>query len=444
MKALSLAGLALLALSCGPTKTHVTTKSSGYALATAVSAPKGEGGDANALPVVKPGKMTVNNQLVSASTGAALSENYVKGEASVLNLYVTTFETSDVDDFYTKKVVWFQPWSKTMTFTIPDTLSNQKGTLFVTLTRMNKATNEEEIINQVPLEFFVDASGLTISWVSKAQFVPAAQNAPIVLKVKLQGEGAPLASAPTAEASANGTDWTALPLSDWTEIGDEVYQFTILYPHATEKPFRVRVKAKDVLGNESVSAMSPNLVGRAGLSLAVPDAERSACKDGAGKAASNLQLHLASTVLCRAVAEDGSLKAERRAVLLAQNRGSVPLTFSDPEVNLISSMVDYLSLGGNQALSDQRFRNFAITPFTAPGFVQEPITLGYVLEQNRWAEASQILITFDRTEAGFHSTSDAVAQGNTCYPSAKPFPTVEIQNKASGLVLQDSDLPCDF
>jgi hypothetical protein len=432
-----------LTVACGPTKIPGSSSAQGQlpdlSFASAFTGSLSTQ-DANPVTTVRPGKVSIANDL-RRRDGTELTPESLKTESQYLRLYVTDYEPQNPKEIEEKKVWWWQNWSPTVTFELPSSAANKKLRLFITLSKVNPKTNAETLIQTTPVDLFVDGKSTGIAWLSPAQFIPAAQNAEISLKAEIATQGAPLEGTPTAESTTDGTTWSAIAIEKWTPDTSKpnVYTFSVRYPFQDEKPFRVRLKAKDAIGNLAVSDYSPNLIGRADFLFApATDSERASCKDSANAPASRLVVMAPSSVLCRARGATGEVTANRKLSLLIDNRGSAPFRLAPEASGLLGNLQYTLTSGDNHI----RTTNITHPSLLTSDLLKAPLMYYWEMEISRITVSGEIKVTLDKNLAGKYSSSGTAAQSNTCY-SAPGYPAVTIQNPTSHIVLQDSPFPCD-
>jgi hypothetical protein len=439
------ASLYLSTTGCGPAKVSGATATDdeqeiNLAFVANINGPKSTQ-DSTPVTVVRPGKVTVDNALTRRD-GSELSATDVKKESRYLRLYVTDYEPKNSKEIMKKKVWWWQNWQSSLTFEMPNSVANQKLRLFVTLVRVEPKTNKDTFVQITPIDLYVDGKGSGVTWLMRPQFIPAVKDTEIPLRVEVGSQGAPLEGAPVAESTTDGTTWSEIAIEKWTPIVDKtnVFTFLVRYPFAEEKPFRVRLKLKDTIGNQTVSDYSPNLVGRTDFNF-VPatENERLACKDGANAGASKLVVMAPTTVLCRGRGSNGEATAVRKLPVVLDNRGAAPFKLAKDVTGLLGGLEYGLTAGGK----DIRTVNVLHPALLTDELLKSPVFYNWELDLTRISASNRIWVTLDRNIVGKYSSSGTASQGNTCYAATPGYPTVELQNRATQLVLQDSVFPCD-
>jgi hypothetical protein len=434
--------LLLMSVSCGPTKIQSRYASKNNAIDLALVADvKGAKSTEDSSPVrlVRPGKISVESTLTRRD-GTALTSESLKTESQYLRLYVTDYIPQNSKDIEEKKVWWWQNWSSSLTFELPNSVANKKLRLFITLVKVSPESNTETFLQTIPLDLFVDGSFAGVTWLSRPQYIPAAQNARIPLQVEIGLQGAPIEGSPKVESTIDGSTWSEIAIENWKPIADKpnTFEFSVQYPFIGEKPFRIRLKMKDTIGNEAVSDFSPNLIGRSDFEFrAATDSERQACKDGANASASQLVLMAPTSVLCRARGVNGEITASRKLTILIDNRGSVPFKLAAEATGLSGDMEYALNGGG----TDARAQNIVHSKILSTDLLKAPIEYNWDIDITRISVSKVINARLDKNIAGKYSSSGTSAQGNTCYSGAG-YPAAVFQNPAANVMLQDSVFPC--
>jgi hypothetical protein len=242
-----------------------------------------------------------------------------------LQVYLTDYEITDVAQATTvpvgKNIYMRRVFDLALDGAIPSSIVGSKR-LYVTLTQIRDADGIETLVGSRPVDVYVEPNGArwSYSWMTGSQFVPAASNALISLQAQIRpatGTGTLLNGNPKVEYSTDNSSWTEIPVSDWAPVSGvaDQYTFSIRYPFADERPFRVRLKGVSMAGNVSVSGNSRNLVAPPGFVTG-----GATCPSGSG-----VRAQLASSFLCRR--EELGVK-RFFYVTTFESMGPLPLSFT--------------------------------------------------------------------------------------------------------------------
>ncbi len=232
--------------------------------------------------------------------------------------------------------------------------------------------NEEKIIGAAQLiSFLFDDTPPTIAWESPSQYVPAVANAVIEAKFKVtEISGAPFVSDFTLSGLDGASSSSPIMVESSSRTAD-TFTFTFKYPFAEERDFRLRVKFKDVAGNEFISPVSKNLVGTNLAPITV-----------ANNNASKVRSVLASKYLCRLPQTDPQnpdLNQYYQSRLYLQNEGQNAITQSgNPKLmgyaikvvssvpNFASTLTDFFGTNGSSVATSgsPRVPEFDVTPLS--------------------------------------------------------------------------------
>lgn len=396
---------------------------------------------------VKPGAIKMNFSLLDPSNGQALSSNYVSTVASNLRIFITEKSPADIEDLLAMKtVIWSQQYTDSATLPLPPSYDGEV-TIYATLVLQDVTKNKPILVRTIPVRLVVATKPSVISWMNPAQFVPFAANAPITGKFRVTSAQAPLSETTpiTLEYTTNKESWLPLPAeisqagtpSDPADTKTFAYRFP--YPLANEQAFRIRVKARDIVGNVAISSISPNLLGQPNLALGVVQAERDTCTLN-GTAASKFKPWLASSVLCQIADTGGQTSGLHHVQILLQNRGSANIGFYStsaiPPGMGYRVLVDGIQVAQNRILGNvindipQPPSSFNLAP---DGSVK---LLNFAI-QDQWLLGNKVVIEFDREDTGVNSIA------NSCYTQGSDFPSIVVQDKTMGLTPKRSPMPCD-
>lgn len=243
--------------------------------------------------------------LLDKESGQAVAEGVVVREKSRLQVVVSDFEITSpadiaqasTDPSATEKRIFVRKLFATpIAVSVPSSLTGST-TLYVTLTQLREDTQTEAVLGSKPIRIYVQpfAGGLEYTW--SAGTVQAAQkDAVLSLSATIRpknGIGAPRDGYPLVEYTNDGETWQEISASDWQQVGDgsDQFRFKVAYPFADEQPFRLRLRGRNLAGGESISTMSPRIVGSATLTYLNPAA---ASCSGVG-----LKIQLASRFACK-------------------------------------------------------------------------------------------------------------------------------------------------
>jgi hypothetical protein len=307
---------------------------------------------------------------------------------------------------------------------------NAEQTLYLSLTRHDLATNKDALLATLVLPIFIDAVGPQLSWQQFPTFAAPTSGGAMGINLRRIVDGAPLSAPLSVEYSIDNKTWTSLKVAETPAANDpSLVSLSFVYPLANEAPFHLRARAIDAAGNTVQTGVSPGLVGRAGMQLAVADAERTACLSS-GAPAARLQPWLASSVSCKKADNTGQLAGSSYATLVWQNRGQVAPTFF--ATTQISEGMAYRVLADGVMVASGRFTPpdlFRLAPTT--------MRLNHFVINDAWLSAKRVEVVFD-IEA-----SDAYSTTNGCYPDNARNPSVVIQDQNQGFTLGQSPFGCD-
>ncbi|MBM4253786.1 MAG: hypothetical protein FJ146_17605 [Deltaproteobacteria bacterium] len=416
------------------------------ALATDATVPGSVPGNDRSVSFVKPGVIKVALSLVDATSGQALTQDFVTSIASTMRVTFTEKTPTTIEELNTsKQVLWSQPYADTISLTLPSSYEGEK-TIYASLISIDVTKNHQQLVGTVPIRLFAATIPSNISWMTGAQFIPFAANAPLSGKFQITSSQAPLtAIAPISlEYTTNNETWLPLPAKVALESAvsgssSKIYTYNFNYPLATEQPFRIRVKATDIAGHVGVSGISASLIGRPTLALSVAQAERDACA-ASGTPKSKFKPWFASAVLCQFADVLGQRSGLYHAQILLQNRGGAPVEFYSTS-SIAPGMGYRVLVDGVQVAQNRLLGNIVNgTPQPPSAFAlaaNASSSLFSFAVQSAWLQGSKVAIQFDREDTGVNSIA------NSCYAQGVDFPEVVIQDKAAGLTPLSGALPCD-
>lgn len=400
-----------------------------------------EGGDATYFTI--PGDIKLKLSLIDGATGGKIADSLVSELKGSLKIYISEIQNADLVALEDDRGTLSYLWADEVDYSIRDGLIGQRD-FYATLSKSVKVKNDndedeivEKIVSIVPLKIYIDRSEAKLTWLSSAQFIPAAKDVEIPMSMKVEIGGAPINGSPKLEYSTDNQQWTSISLSNIDVADDKTtYSLKVKYPLADEKPFRIRVKVTDVAGNLATSIHSPNLVGVAGLNYTVTAQVRSEClaNNGSGNPGSRIAPYLASSYLCKQTDSDGNETGLFGASLLIANHGSKAFFEKDAGktlgmrivvdgVNGEVSSINHVNFDEDSAVSEAAFLNI---PISAAEFAGAKLTLEFDIEEG--------LIT--GTSINQYST----VKDSACYSYDGTRPKMDI--KSSSVKLLNSNFSC--
>lgn len=366
--------------------------------------------------------------LFDPETSLPHTEAFIAAEKATLRVYVTETPVEQLDELLKNKtVLWNQLYAPAMKLALPASYQGAH-TLYLSLVRHEISQNKSTLLASTPIPVYVDGTGAELKWLSGPALAAPLKDKIVTLKLENRLQGAPLGAPLMAEYTLDGSSWQPLPLTV-KATSELLSELEFAYPLSTEAPFRVRIKAVDLAGNMSYSALSPQIVAPSGLpSLVVPAAERGGCVSGTNPGA-QLKVHLASSFACKKADALGLPVGQAHASLLIQNRGQVAPEFYS--TSQISAAMGYRIVGDGQVLAQGR-----ISPPELFRMDPGQLRLLHFALNPSWLSAKKLELLFDAEE------SDAYSSTNSCYPDAT-FPSVVIQNSDQGQSLKMSPFACD-
>jgi hypothetical protein len=392
--------------------------------------PLGAAADSPLLTFAKPGSIKISSDILDATTGLRLADKVLEFEKSTMRIYITdSMPASAAALLGSKSVIWTQAYAAELSIPLPGNYTAAR-TLYMSLIKQDAETGKDVLVSSLPLAIYVDESAPTLSWVSPPRFAAPVKDAPVSVTARIQQDGAPLAAAVSAQYSVDGKTWSNLQIQEAPVAGEpDMRALTFAYPLAQESPFRLQLKATDLAGNNVTSVSSPQIIGRAGLSLAVNAGDRALCKAG-NNPLHLLRAHLASSFVCKKADLNGTPTGADHAQLIFQNRGlAVPEFY---KTVAIAEGMGYRVLVDGQMVESGRY--LTINPFRIDSTTVR--LLPFPLK-DAWLLGQKVEVLFDVENTDANSTT------NACYTAAEPYARVVIQDKALGLTLKSGVFPCD-
>lgn len=395
-----------------------------------VGRPLAAAADSPLLTFVKPGSIKISSDILDASTGLRLADKVLEFEKSTMRIYITdSMPTSAAALLGSKSVIWTQAYAPDLTIPLPGNYLAAR-TLYMSLVKQDAETGKDVLVSSLPLSIYVDDSAPALSWVNPPRFVAPVKDAPVSVTARIRQDGAPLAAAITTQYSVDGKTWINLQTQEAPVAGEpEMRALTFAYPLAQESQFRLQLKATDLAGNTVSSINSPQIIGRAGLSLAVNATDRAACKAG-NTPLHQLRAHLGSSFVCKKADINGALTGADHAQLLFQNRGLALPEFY--KTSVIAEGMGYRVLVDGQMVDSGRYLTTNLFRMDSTNVRLLPFPL-----KEAWLLGQKVEVLFDIESTDANSTT------NACYPASEPYARVLIQDKASGLALKTGVFPCD-
>ena len=393
-----------------------------------LSKPVGTAAANKTMAFVNTGLIAIKIDLIDSEKAQSLGAPAIAAEKSSLRLYVTEQAITQASDLTgSKTVLWNQAFAESIRLNLP-AYFRAAQMLYVSLVRHDANSGQDSLIGMVPLDLFIDTAGPELSWQQAPDFKAPTLKQALAVKFKRQIEGAPLATPITAEYTSDGLTWKALPIQE-SSLADGLSQLQSDYPLAEEAPFRVRLRAVDLAGNTTLSAISPNLIGRAGIQLDVTNGERISCLNG-GQPASRLYAWVGTSFACRRADIKGELSGSPYATILWQNRGQVA-----PSFYASSQIAEGL---GYKVLLDGE--EVGVGRFSPPDLFR----LGPSDQRRQYFSLNEAWLTARRLEIVFDAeASDAYSTTNACYPDALRYPRVVLQDLDKGLSFKTGPFACD-
>ena len=380
-----------------------------------------------------PGPLTLALSLLDPSTAAPLSAAAATAEAPALRTVITTREPRDASDLKGgPHVLWSQPFSGQLELPLPPRLVGA-ATLFASLLRHDVQSGRDELIGTTALPIFVADRAPALNWVAKPRFQAAGPDDAVQTEARLELSGAPLAGPITVEASQDGVNWSTVnpDALDQSVLSPSMLNLRLRLapPFGAEAPFRLRLKAVDLAGQESFSPPSPTLFGRLGANVTVDPRERQGCLAD-GRPGARFAAFLASAFACKKAGSRGLLQGPSFAQVVLQNRGAaLPVFFAPPNQ---SPGLGYQVLVDGTRVADGRLDPIADLQL-APADLR---LLNFELLPE-WLTGRHLEIRFDAEPTDAHSTI------NGCYQRSAPFPNLVLVDRDNGLNLTDSPFACE-